>query len=700
MIVRVLRLAAVGAVLAFPQQPPDASRVCAGCHKEIWESYRHTGMGRSFSLPAAENIPMPAGAFYHDPSESFFSIIRRGNEYFQKRHQLDSNGREINALEKRIDYVLGSGNHARTYLHRTPANTLIELPLGWYAENGGLWAMNPGYDRPDHDGFRRPVNYDCMFCHNAYPRIAAKSEKYGAVSVYPAAMPEGIDCTRCHGAGTQHATLAGRPGATPEQIRKAIVNPARLNGDRQMEICMACHLETTSFPLPNALQRFERGPFSFRPGEPLANFLLNFDHAPDAGRGEKFEIVSSVYRLRRSACFTRSAGRMQCVTCHNPHNAPRGDAATQHYNKVCGSCHRGETLSEAAHQEPSRNCVACHMPKRRTEDVVHALATDHAIPRRPPPARVLLAARAERRDSYRGGVVPYYPAKLESADELYRAAAQVRDKSNLKAGITQLTAAIAKHAPKRGEWYLELGDALENDGQSAKALERYREAAARDPASEIAWQKLGTSLRKASRGAEAVTALQRSLALAPERALTWHELGLTYQALGRTAEALQAMTKAIGRDPEMPEAHNNFGILRASTGDVAWAEVAFREAIRIKPNYADARFNFAMLLGKSERYDEAQQELEAALRGNPAFADAHELLGDLLLGRRRPGEAVPHFREAVRLRPASMRAAFGLGVALVSTGDRGGGIESLRKAAAGPDAEIRKRAADLLQALQ
>jgi hypothetical protein len=33
---------------------------------------------------------------------------------------------------------------------------LVELPLAWYADGGGLWAMNPGYDRPDHMGFRRP----------------------------------------------------------------------------------------------------------------------------------------------------------------------------------------------------------------------------------------------------------------------------------------------------------------------------------------------------------------------------------------------------------------------------------------------------------------------------------------------------------------------------------------------------------------
>ena len=42
---------------------------------------------------------------------------------------------------------MGSGNHARTYLHPTERGELIELPLAWYSENNGTWAMNPGHDR-------------------------------------------------------------------------------------------------------------------------------------------------------------------------------------------------------------------------------------------------------------------------------------------------------------------------------------------------------------------------------------------------------------------------------------------------------------------------------------------------------------------------------------------------------------------------
>jgi hypothetical protein len=191
----------------------DRSKICSACHREIWESYRKTGMGRSFSRPSPDNTPIPAGSYYHAPSESYFTMSARGGEFFQRRRQVDSFGSEVNVMEKRVDYVLGSGNHARTYLHRTPADTFIELPLGWYAEKGGYWAMNPGYDRPDHEGFRRPITYDCMFCHNAYPKVPARNEKPREEAVY-GALPEGIDCERCHGAGARHIELAGRPGGT------------------------------------------------------------------------------------------------------------------------------------------------------------------------------------------------------------------------------------------------------------------------------------------------------------------------------------------------------------------------------------------------------------------------------------------------------------------------------------------------------
>src|SRR5690348_11219817 len=146
---------------------------CTQCHADIAKTYALTGMSRSFSqLPAdAMEEKFPDGqAYFHSASQSYFAIVKRDGEVFERRWQSGLNGQETNVEEKRIDYVLGSGNHAKTYLHLTARNTLQQLPLGWYAENGGTWGMIPGFDRADYPGSTRLVHYECMFCHNGYPR--------------------------------------------------------------------------------------------------------------------------------------------------------------------------------------------------------------------------------------------------------------------------------------------------------------------------------------------------------------------------------------------------------------------------------------------------------------------------------------------------------------------------------------------------
>src|SRR5262249_3801791 len=221
-----LLFGALGAPAYTAAQPAYAPpETCAVCHRNIWETYRQTGMGRSFYRPSPADTVDHDTAFYHKPSDSYFTMLRRNGRYYQRRHQIAPDGREINVMEKQIDFVMGSGNHARAYLHRTARNTLVELPLAWYAEKGGYWAMNPGYDRPDHEGFRRQIASDCLFCHNGYPKIAAGHDRPFAEPVYLDPLPEGIDCQRCHGPGLQHAELAKTAGARLDAIRRAIVNP-------------------------------------------------------------------------------------------------------------------------------------------------------------------------------------------------------------------------------------------------------------------------------------------------------------------------------------------------------------------------------------------------------------------------------------------------------------------------------------------
>ncbi len=223
---------------------------CAECHREVAESYARTAMARTFGAVQSENdFPeLKRGAFHHDASEEAFTVYARDGRPYIQRRQIGFDGAVTNVFEARVDYRIGSGNHARSYISRTKAGELIELPITWYARNGGYWAMSPGYDRPDHAGFSRKIGYRCMSCHNGY--IQTQSDALEENARFPNRLPEGIDCQRCHGPGGAHLEAA-RQGAPAERVRSAIINPARLSHDRQMEVSNLHHSPCRVAPFTN-----------------------------------------------------------------------------------------------------------------------------------------------------------------------------------------------------------------------------------------------------------------------------------------------------------------------------------------------------------------------------------------------------------------------------------------------------------------
>src|SRR5262249_61180288 len=100
-------------------------------------------MGRSFGRAKIDNTigdKKNPVTFYHKASDSYFKMTERDGRFYQRRYQIGFDGKETNSTEKEIHFVLGSGNHARTFLTRTNRNTFIELPLARYAESGGALA--------------------------------------------------------------------------------------------------------------------------------------------------------------------------------------------------------------------------------------------------------------------------------------------------------------------------------------------------------------------------------------------------------------------------------------------------------------------------------------------------------------------------------------------------------------------------------
>ena len=648
--------------------PPVADYVdpstCQSCHDEIWQTYRKTGMARSFyrMRSGSEASAFDASsAFYHEASDRHYAMVERAGRYYQRRFQRDARGRYLNVLEKEIHFVMGSGNHARTYLHRSPSGKLVQLPLGWYSEDSGIWRMSPGYDRPNHDGFQRVVSFDCMFCHNGYPEVQEGQDRPGTRPLFQGSIPEGIDCQRCHGPGSVHVDVATMGVAGIDRIASTIVNPARLSAERQLEACFQCHLEPTSRPLPNIIHRYGRGYFSYRPGQPLADYALYFDHAPGTGWDDKFEINHSAYRLMQSPCFVESSPAITCTTCHDPHQPSSTAQAARRYDAACLECHSSQLAapdSDVGHPWAS-GCADCHMPKRRTDDVIHAVMTDHRIQAAPAPG--LLEPTRERstlaETAFRGEVVPYYPRTLAGPkEELYRALAQTAQGSNLAAGISRLRSEIGQHDPFEAGFYFELGSALDERGDLKEAATWFERATGKEPAFVLAWIRLGSVLSRAGEHSRSEAALQRAAALDSGDPRIPKERGMNFARQGLFDKAAEACRSGIALDPDLPELHNNLGGALAELGRLQEAESAIREAIRLQPDLAEARFNLgAILVGRGE-IDAAVVQWREAIRGDPEYAAARYNLAVILAQRGHLAAAISHLDAALRAEPGFARA--------------------------------------------
>jgi predicted CXXCH cytochrome family protein len=692
----VLGLLPIGAVVsgraaAHPARPSTVaepgyvdSAVCAGCHGDIAKAYLSTGMGRSFSLPDAkksgEDFGQGAGVDHH-ASNLHYRLLTRGGKLYERRFETGPQGEETNVAEERVDYVIGSGNHARTFLHRDAVGRLIELPVSWYAEGSGYFAMSPGYDRPDQEDFRRAIPAECMFCHNGYVGTTSEAQRTSMdPPPFPARLPMGIECQRCHGPGEAHVRAAAS-GASEETIRGAIVNPARLSRDRQLEVCMQCHLETSSSHMPNEIRRYNRAVDSYRPGQPLGDYKLYFDPIPATPNDDRFEIAHAAYRLRMSACFRNSS--MTCLTCHDPHRSYRGPEMTAHYIAACQRCH--QSVAHKTALPAGSTCISCHMPERRTDDAVHVVMTDHFI-QRVKANRDLLAPLSEAADrpGKSRGVRLYYPPQISATaeNELYLAVADVKDGAHGRTAVERLRRDLMKDAPAEAEFYFELAHACAKADEREAALHWYEEALRRRADYPAASEEL--ALLDLARGdaTSAVAVLQKAVARAPGDDQLLANLGNVYLRAGRPAEAQKALERALQLNPELAEAANLMGLVALQQGSASQAAESFRTAVRLNPAMAEARENLGRVLASGGNYEEAAFQFHRAIAAAPKDAEAHHSYALMLEVTHAWDDALRELKESVRLNEKSAQTHDDLGDLLAARGDAQGAAGAYERALA------------------
>jgi hypothetical protein len=251
---------------------------------------------------------------------------------------------------ERIDVVIGSGRKGQSYAF-WERDELYQLPVSYWTELDE-WVNSPGFA----DGtaiFTRPITPRCLECHStSFQSEAPPINRYDQTS-----LVLGITCEKCHGPGREH--IARYQSKTPPKSSadSAIVNPAKLSRDRQMDACALCHASGTSRPQVPAL--------SFTPGKVLAEYV----DLPAPKADMRVDVHGGhLELLKRSRCF-QSSSNMTCTTCHDVHTTQR-DPKT--FAAKCISCHKVEScgqFTKLGHAIDSQ-CIDCHMPLEATQLII------------------------------------------------------------------------------------------------------------------------------------------------------------------------------------------------------------------------------------------------------------------------------------------------------------------------------------------
>ena len=350
-------LASIAALQGAPVRPaspavPQNSVACRACHQKIFTTFSRTAHSRTSAPADARSIKGTFGEGHNTlrtRSEGvYFTMERRKDGFYQTGVDLAHGFKRT----ERIDLVVGSGRRGQTYLY-WKSGLLFELPVS-YLTVTGHWINSPGYADGQVD-FGRLIVPRCLECHST----SFKLQRGLGGETYSPAYTLGISCATCHGPGDQHIKYQA---AHPREAGgKYVLNPARFSRDRKLDNCALCH---------SGGRQPKRPPFSYRPGDALADYLAP---ASDGNAAIPDVHGDQVGLLRRSKCF-RASKDMSCATCHDVHQ-PQRDLTT--LAGKCLKCHQVSRHTRAAELGGRMLglCINCHMPSTRSNALQIATPT-------------------------------------------------------------------------------------------------------------------------------------------------------------------------------------------------------------------------------------------------------------------------------------------------------------------------------------
>jgi photosynthetic reaction center cytochrome c subunit len=493
-------------------RPATGAERCISCHSAEVEGYASSAMAHSLRRPANE----PQGILNLPNGKITISSSSSGDW-----QRLESAG-DISTY--RVDYVVGSGNHASGYLINLGGH-LFQSPVAYYRSRQS-YDVAPGYENLQSPDFTRPVGEACVFCHSGTAlNVPGTLNQYRS----PVFSAEAISCERCHGPVERHLA---NPGVG------TIVNPAKLKPAARDSVCEQCHLFGIA-RVPNPGKEFR----DFIAGQQLEDtFSVYHNVVPRGTARGAFKVISHVEQLALSACARNSNGRLWCGTCHDPHDQPR--EPVQFYRSRCLSCHTA--AFPASHPAKDTDCISCHMPQRDAKDGGHTAFTDHRIQRRPEPQSVLPADT---------GIVAW----REPSPDLQKrnlgiayidAGVQRRSQSMIIQGYRALTE-VQNQFSSDSELFSWIGQALLLGKQSSEAQLAFDRALQLNPNSPVNEGNSASARAQAGDIEGAIDHLERAVALDPLYLPAAGPLVGLYRKQGKADEAnsLSARIEAAMHPP-------------------------------------------------------------------------------------------------------------------------------------------------------
>ncbi len=617
------------------------AHTCMLCHQDIYNSFIHTGMGKSFDVASKTKSSAKFGPHIvvHDTAKDFYyHPFWKNDSLYVLEFRLKGKD-TIYKREQQINYIIGSGQHTNSHIYNVNGY-LYQAPITFYTQEG-KWDLAPGFSDGFNSRFSREVGLECMNCHNSYPQfVQGSNNKYSEV-------PEGISCERCHGAGELHvqAIQLGHEVDTTKAIDYTIVNPAKLSVDLQIDVCQRCHLQG------NSVLKSGKSFFDFRPGMKLSDiedvFMPKYE-----GMENEYIMASHIARLKMSQCFLQSLNRgenskafkpykdgLTCVTCHNPHIDVRS-VNDNTFNTICQNCHGGKPSTVACtekmvvREKVNDNCISCHMPKGNTIDIPHVITTDHFI---------RIPVKKEEKEKVKKFITLYdvnnptpspatigrafiqqfasfqsdRPILLDSAKHYFPDISPTEIKKNFSSLID---ISFYKNDYQKMLYYVSivtpeyLLDSLltHTDFTNADAWIAYR---------------IGEAYYHTNELEKAYSFYKRATSLAPYVLEFQNKLGVTLASLHKNDEAEKVYDFILAQNPEFVSALTNKGFLELTKGNTDLAKQYYDKALSYNPDDRQALMNTAGWYVFEKQYNKTEEYLEIVLKKYPGDEQAKELLG-------------------------------------------------------------------------